>query len=247
MKKESIVLNNLVFNNEYKEKKNQLSMLKSAVDFGITNVEIRREYFFDIYAEMNDIKNLAQKNNVKLFYSVPEELFIDNKLNPDLETYFSEAETMGISAIKFNIGEFNEISADELQVLNSFTQRLDQVNIENNQIKTMGSINTIKRFMDIMTENNISIGYVYDMGNWRYVDENELTAALVLSEYVKYIHVKDGIGIGKSAQTVPLGKGEIEWQDILNVLPKDVPIALEYPTASPDEIVDGINMLQTGV
>ncbi|KRN76977.1 sugar phosphate isomerase/epimerase family protein [Weissella minor] len=247
MRKEQIVLNNLVFNKEHAAGEKQITMLQNALDFGITSVEIRREYFYDIASEMNDIKKFAEENDIKLFYSVPEALFINNELNAELETYFDEAEQMGIYAIKFNIGEFNEITTDELATLNQFTTRLDQVNIENNQIKSMGSVAAIERFMKLMIDNHISIGYVYDMGNWRYVSDNELSAARALAGFVKYIHVKDAIGTGNQTKTVPLGEGHIHWRNILNILPKDVPVAIEYPVTSSEQITDGINKLQTGV
>lgn len=244
MEIEQIVLNNLVFDKEHRAGENQLAMLKKALGFNISQVELRREYFFDIESEINDIKDFVTAHAIKLFYSVPDELFIKGELNPKLDMYFAEAQAMGISAIKFNIGEFDDIRPEQLEKLAMYSKILDQMNIENNQIKTMGSISAIQKFMEIMTEHDLAIGYVYDMGNWRYVGEDEMKAAQALAKYVKYIHVKDGLGFASDSKTVPLGQGEIDWLAILEILPKTVPVALEYPVNSNLEITDGIERLE---
>ncbi|GAK31795.1 sugar phosphate isomerase [Weissella oryzae SG25] len=239
-----IVLNNLVFDKEHQAGENQLTMLKKALEFNISQVELRREYFFDIENEIKDIKNFTNTHGIKLFYSVPDELFINGELNTKLDMYFAEAQAMGVSVIKFNIGEFDDIRAKQLEKLAMYSKILDQMNIENNQIKSMGSISAIQKFMEIMVEHDLAIGYVYDMGNWRYVGENEMKAAQALRQYVKYIHVKDGLGFASDSKTVPLGQGEIDWPAILAILPKMLPVALEYPVNSDLEIIDGIERLK---
>ncbi|MGO2518352.1 MAG: sugar phosphate isomerase/epimerase family protein, partial [Leuconostoc falkenbergense] len=81
-------------------------------------------------------------------------------------------------------------------------------------------------------------------GNWRYVGEDEVVAAKALTPYVRYIHVKDDKGSGDNLVTVPLNDGDINWQAILTILPQDVPVAVEYPTASEQVIIDGVQALE---
>lgn len=45
--------------------------------------------------------------------------------------------------------------------------------------------------MKAVTKAGVNIGYVYDLGNWRFVGEDERAAAELLKDYVQYIHVKD--------------------------------------------------------
>ena len=59
MRKEQIVLNNLVFMNDHEKGMQQLEMLKKAVSFGVSSVELRREYFDDIVKETPAIAQYA--------------------------------------------------------------------------------------------------------------------------------------------------------------------------------------------
>lgn len=42
---------------------------------------------------------------------------------------------------------------------------------------------------------------------------------------------------------MPLGEGEIQWQNILQLLPSNVPVAIEYPTQDDTVIKRGIDDL----
>ncbi|GKT03162.1 sugar phosphate isomerase/epimerase family protein [Furfurilactobacillus entadae] len=247
MKRNQIVLNNLLFDADHQAGEPQLAMLQRVVDLNITNAEIRREYFFDLNAEMAGIKSFAEAHDLKLFYSVPDALLVDGGLNPKLAMYFDEAEKMGVSVIKFNVNENPTLTEEQAAQLADYAARVDQINVENNQIKSTGSIEAILAFMQVMENHQLPIGYVYDMGNWRYVDDDEVEAAKALTKYVRYIHVKDDLGTGSQTKTVPLGRGDIKWQSILAILPTDVPVALEYPVTSEQEIGDGIEHLLSEV
>ena len=56
--------------------------------------------------------------------------------------------------------------------------------------------------------------------------------------------MKDDKGSGDNLVTVPLNDGDINWQAILTILPQDVPVAVEYPTASEQVIIDGVQALE---
>lgn len=243
MRKEQIVLNNLVFRNDHEKGMQQLEMLKKAVSFGVSSVELRREYFDDIVKETPAIAQYAVDNKLRLFYSVPDEVFVNHRLNPKLAQYYDEAQALGVYAIKFNIGDFETLSSEDVSELNQLLARGIQTNIENDQTQVSGKIKAIEKFMSAVTENNLDIRYVYDMGNWRYVGEDEVVAAEKLTQYVRYIHVKDDQGHGDNLVTVPLNEGDIAWQSILNILPSNVPVAVEYPTVNDKVIQDGVQAL----
>lgn len=245
MKKSQIVLNHLVFASDRQQGMQQLDMLKSVVSFGIKSAELRREYFDNITSETAAIADYAKAEKLNLFYSVPDEIFVNHHVNPKLTQYYNEATQLGVSAIKLNIGDFEGLFPKDIAKLKTLLTSGIQTNIENDQTQKSGTIVAIEKFMTAIREAKINIGYVYDMGNWRYVGENEETAAKQLAQYVRYIHVKDSKGSDDSLSTVPLNEGTIRWQEILKILPRNVPVAVEYPTASKQIIIAGIKTLET--
>ncbi|MFL1696131.1 sugar phosphate isomerase/epimerase family protein [Weissella kandleri] len=243
MKSTQVVLNNLLFEQAHQQGELQLGMLHQINSLGIKNAELRREYFNDINAETPAIANYVSEQKMTLFYSVPEDLFKAGNLNPALIEYFQEAKKLGVQYLKFNIGEFEAWDAENIHQIQNLLSMGMAVNIENNQTPQAGRIEVINKFMQATEKAGVNIGYVYDLGNWRYVGQDEIKAAEQLAAYVRYIHVKDGFGTYPNATTVTLGHGEIDWQKVLEILPKKIPVALEYPTNSSDEIEEGIELL----
>jgi len=243
MDKKNIVLNTLVFNQQHDNGESQLNMLKRVVNFGIQQAEVRREFFDDPAKEANDIKNFVSEHQLKLFYSVPETIFTDNgDLNPELSTYFAEAKSMGVSSLKMNIGGFDKFSGDLHSALREYAESDIEFNVENDQSIANGSTKNILKFLNAAEKSNLDIKFVFDLGNWRFVNENELDAAKSLSPYTRYIHVKNDVLGGTKPQVVSLDTGVIDWHSALEILPKNLPVALEYP-ASDDEINHGIDLL----
>lgn len=242
MKKEQIVLNLLVFANEVEAGVLQAELLTKAKELGFNKVELRREYFKDIEAEMPVIKKTAEEQEIELFYSVPDEVFVKQELNPKLTEYLMEAKQLGVKHIKWNIGDFHPNSS--LRELQALTEKGIEVNIENDQTQTSGTIQAILTFMEAVKEAKLAIGYVYDLGNWRFVGESEEAAAEQLAEYVRYIHVKDVAYVQDQPQAAELDKGVIEWRKMLDILPQDVPVAIEYPTTSDEQILAAKHLLE---
>lgn len=239
----NLVLNLLVFDNKRKEGILQDELIRYGIKLGFKAIEVRREYFADLKKEIPLIKHLADEFELELFYSVPDEIFVNGKINHKLEGYLAEAKQLGVKHIKWNIGDFKNYSGD-ISELKGLTQQGININVENDQTKTSGKIEPIKKFMEAVKANQIAIGYVYDLGNWRFVGEDEQCAAELLNKYVTYIHVKDVKIIQGEPTAAGLGKGEINWQKILGILPHDVPIAIEYPTVSNDEILEAKQLLE---
>lgn len=239
----SIVLNLLVFNQQFIEGKTQKELVKKGIELGFNQIEVRREYFRELESELLDVKKIAEKSTIELFYSVPEEIFVKGEINPHLTDYLLEAKEMGARHIKFNIGDFKNYQG-KLTELKKLTEYGINVRVENDQTETSGKIAAINEFMKAVTQEEIEISYVYDLGNWRFVGEDEREAAQQLAKYVTYIHVKDvETSSGKSVAT-GLDQGEINWRDILDILPTDLPIAIEYPTTQMDEIIAAKKLLE---
>ncbi|QQP70697.1 TIM barrel protein [Carnobacterium sp. CS13] len=238
-----LVLNMLVFAGKVQNGAVQSDLIEESVALGFRKIEVRREYFKNLANEMADIKKLVEKYELELFYSVPDEVFVDGKVNSKLGDYLLEAIQMGITHIKWNIGDFAGFTGD-LRELKPLTEQGIEVNIENDQTQTSGTISAIDTFMKAVEEEGLTIGYVYDLGNWRFVGEDEKIAAEQLGKYVSYIHVKDVIYMEGKPQAVGLDHGEIDWREILSVLPGNVPVAIEYPTTEKQEILDAKALLE---
>lgn len=245
MKDEKLVLNFLVYADRVANGELQGELLQEIADLGFNQVEVRREYFKDLNSEMSVIQSEAERLNLKLFYSVPDEVYINGEINPKLEQYLEEARKMGVQHIKWNIGDFNgDIHEAELKAL---LNKDIAISIENDQTQTSGTIKAIDNYMKEIKRAGLSIGYVYDLGNWRFVGEDEVRAAELLKNYVHYIHVKDVRYEEEKPQAAGLDRGEINWRKVLDNLPNNVPIAIEYPTTTNIEILEAKELLESEI
>lgn len=232
-----IVVNTLEFQKELQNGVAQASLFEKIANLGATGVEVRREYITDFDQELADIKANSQKFNLTVFYSVPDEVFVNGQLNDQLPQYLDEGAQMGITAIKFNTGDYANFQGDLKATLAPIVSTGIQVNVENDQTQVSGTIASLHHFLQDVKANQIDLGYVYDLGNWRYVGEDEITAAQQLGEFTRYIHLKDVEIVNGKPAVVPLDDGELDWHEVLNILPKNLPIAIEYPSDS-DAIVE---------
>lgn len=242
-----IVVNTLEFQKELKYGIPQASLFEKIAKLGATGVEVRREYINDFDKELADIKANSQKFNLTVFYSVPDEVFVNGQLNNQLPAYLEEGTQMGITAIKFNTGDYANFNGNLKAELTPIVSTGIQVNVENDQTQVSGTIAPLKNFLQAIKENQIDLGYVYDLGNWRYVGENEITAANELGEFTRYIHLKDVQTVDDMPTVVPLDEGELDWHEVLNILPKGLPIAIEYPSDNDEIIKAGIDKVKAAL
>lgn len=243
MRDKKLVLNFLVYADRVVNGALQSDLLQEISDLGFTQVEIRREYFKDIQKEIPVIQSEAERLELKLFYSVPDEVYVNGEINPKLQQYLIEAKQMGVQHIKWNIGDFNgELHENELKAL---VDSKVAISIENDQTQTSGTISAINTFMKAVKVAGLPIGYVYDLGNWRFVGEDEIKAAELLKDYVRYIHVKDVVVEKGQPQAIGLDHGDIDWRKVLQILPQDVPVAIEYPTTANAEILEAKELLES--
>ncbi|AEV95968.1 sugar phosphate isomerase/epimerase family protein [Pediococcus claussenii] len=236
--------NLLLLNQEHEDGKQQLELLQELYELGFRSFEVRREFFFNIDEEIPAIRNWAQEHNIELFYSIPDELFVDGMLNSKLLQYIKESHTMGIKKAKFNIGDYEHFQGDFKASFETLEKTLDglEINVENDQTQTSGRIKPILKFLNDIKNSQINVGYVYDLGNWEFTGENFFEAAETLKNFIRYIHVKD---VTEGPEVRPLDEGQLDWRKALDVLPTNVPIALEYPVLSNAVIESGINKLNS--
>lgn len=245
----TLILNTWIFENDVKNGTKQIDLLNRVKALGADGIEVRREYFTDIKKETADIGKRAKELNLIVNYSVPKEVFISGgKLNPELNDYFSEAITMGVKKIKFNIGDYLNFKGDLKDTFANFPFDKMSINIENDQTEISGKAVNIKRFLDDATQANIQIGYVYDLGNWAFTMQDAIESAKELFKYVDYVHLKNTISDnGKLITSDDLNKGMFDWKNVIDNLPKDVFYALEFPMDSDETIANQIKLLKTKI
>ncbi len=230
MDKHLLVINTLVFLEQQKAGVLQSEMLDVISQLGIKKAEIRREFIKDLSTELIDINRKALELNMELFYSVPDMLYRDGELQyENIETYFKEAHVMSCPNVKMNIGNYTSVTSNDVNRLNKLCDQYSiNLRVENDQSEADGKVSKIKTFTDQYRQLGGNISVTFDTGNWVWQKEDSIENAKMLKDYVTYIHLKDVTGKEKP-QTVLLNEGDIAWKSILDVLPKDVPVALEYP------------------
>lgn len=231
----NLVFNTLVSQDKVKSGLKQIDLFDDILSLGFNNIEVRREYFLDIDKEILGIRKFAERKNITLFYSIPDQVFLDNgELNPKIFKYFEESERLNAINVKMTIGNYKDPS--QLSQLSFINNQPFKFTIENDQTQESGTISKINKFLQEAKQANLNIGYTFDLGNFRYIQESEVDAANILGSYVSYIHLKNVVKNNGELIATSLEKGIIDWKSIVKKLPTDLPIALEYPSNDNDEI-----------
>lgn len=240
MNSKKLVINTLVFIDDLKSGIPQSTIIDKIQELGIKNVEVRREFIKDFNKEIIDIKEKSNKYKINLFYSVPEWIFKENKLRyEEIEGYFTEANKMNCRNVKLNIGEVEELLIEDVNKIENLCNRYNiKATIENDQTFENGRADKIYKFLKRNRELGGSISFTFDVGNWIFQNEDSSINAEILSEFVTYIHLKN---VDENRGNTLIDKGILNLKNILDKLPKDVPMALEYPCKSMDEIKLEIN------
>ena len=228
MNKNQLVVNTLVFLNDLKNGINQSLIMDTINDLGIKNIEVRREFIKDFDNELETIREKSKLYNMNIYYSVPEWMYKENKLLvDDIEKYLKEAKKMNCHQVKLNIGQYDEVTVEDIEILNKFSKKYKvKLTVENDQTSLNGKSEFINKFLVQVKKLGGDITFTFDIGNWVFQEEDPLKNAELLKSFVTYIHLKD---MDKERNNVLLNEGVIDWEKVIDKLPKDLPIALEYP------------------
>lgn len=240
MNRQQMVINTIVFMQQVEQGKEQRAFLEDSKALGIQTIEVRREYFSSV-EEMQRTASEANRYGISLFYSVPRPLFVEGYLaREDIDRVFAEASDLGVKSIKWNCGDFKGWTNEDLVWMKDRLSRFQGlVTVENDQTMQSGTVEGLHAFLTQTQTAGLPIRYTFDAGNWMWVGEDPLENAKRLSGFVSYIHLKDVQVLEGTPNAVPLGEGTLPLEDILSVLPKEAPIALEYPCGeSPFKLLD---------
>jgi sugar phosphate isomerase/epimerase len=223
------------------EQKNKLDEIKS---LGISIAEIRREYLKNLDEELIEINKLAEKLKLEIYYSVPEKIALEKKINPNLNAYFEEAIRMGSTHIKLNIGDLENLDTYEIvklkDIINSFNIK---VTIENDQTPENGTLKSVMNAITTIKSDSLPIGYTFDLGNWYWQNEDPDNAFDLLKSEITVLHLKNIDFLNSSPSTALIEKGVINWKSILKKLAKDIPVIIEYPIEK-EGILDEVNQVK---
>lgn len=232
-------INTLTFIEKHEKTINQVSIVKELIDNGYKNIEIRREFLSNFENELGEISYLAMQNGVALYYSIPDTLYKDFRLDKiSLSKYVKEAELLGAKTIKLTVGAYSGYNKGDDIFIKEILDSEIKLYVENDQTFENGRLEKIKRFLaDCKTYNN-NVKATFDIGNWLWAGESPQKCAQELKEHVDYVHFKDVKIENGKYEAVKLGEGIIDWK-YFKALFKDVAAGLEYPCGkNPIEVIE---------
>jgi sugar phosphate isomerase/epimerase len=235
----TIVLNTLAYKQVIKDNPSltQVDLLHEIKSVGFQIVEIRREYIKAGEVELEKIAEKAMEEGLTLFYSVPDELFKKNEINPALKVYLKEAKLLNSTQMKLTLGELDNLTKQHAVELDELLQSSSiKLLIENDQTKEKGSATKLKTFMEQAAEFGLSLGLTFDIGNFVYINENPEESAKILKPFVQYIHIKNVKKTEMGIELTDIESGDINIQAVLNEFLESIPCAIEYPCGGPNDI-----------
>lgn len=234
----NIFVNTLVFAEQHSVH-NQEEYIRSISSKNIKNIEIRRDFFHDVENEIQVIGELVAKEEINLYYSVPDTLFDNNSIDQEkLKNYLSEAKVLHSKTIKLSVGEYDGISAEDEKFLQEFTNNGIQLFVENDQTEENGRVEKLSRFLNDAKEKNLNVKATFDVGNFSWVLEDAKHNAEILKEFVQYVHFKDVIMVDGKPQTRKLGEGELDIPFFKDFF-KGLTFGIEYPCGNdPLDIIE---------
>lgn len=236
-------VNTAIFIDRLNNGESQLACLKDLEKLQdlIDNIQVRGE-FFDAATkndELERIQELCQQNNWGLYYSVPEELFKNQKINLSFKENLELAKKHGIKHLKYFIGDVTDVSLEDIQEIDDLLGNSGvDLTLENLSNKT-GDLTHVKKALTIIKNTN-NIGFTFDAGNWYWVDEDPSEAFKELESQITNFHLKDI----KNKDTTMLGEGTTDWVWMIKELSYNIPIFLEYGIPN-DKIVDQIQLVNS--
>ena len=232
-----IGLNTLAYMHRFADSKvEQKEILQEIKGMGFPIVEVRREYILSGKTEMKEIAQRASASGLKVFYSVPAELFTAGVLNAQMGNYFEEASLLGAVQLKVTLGEFRGFTAklteEVRQLLTAYPIRLT---IENDQSAEKGIPAVLMGFIAEARKASLDIGLTFDTGNFIYIDSDPFVAAKEMRDAVSYIHIKN-VAVTENGITLSgLESGLVDMRRLLSLFPDSVPASIEYPCGVGDE------------
>ncbi|WP_303754729.1 hypothetical protein [Enterococcus sp. S86.2] len=183
--------------------------------------------------EIKKIAAMAQKLGLKISYVIEDELFKMGRLNKRVPHYLMEAKNLGATELILTIGDYSPAGLKALRKLDSLAIT---ITVTNDQAYPSGRLDKIAEFLLAVKVLPINLGYLFNLGNWRFVGEDEQVAVDMLKEYITEIFLQDVTYINELPVITTPDCGFVDWRQVLRCLPANVDIVLSFPTTSLAEI-----------
>lgn len=212
------ILNTIAFKDKLDEGVSQADLVAKAKNLGFNFVEIRNEFLNGTNAELEQIKDKANDAGIGIYYSVNDALVKNGQVNPDIDRYIREMQTLGSKHLKMNVGNVADISSTFVDDLSKklSTNGEFEFNVENNQTLEDSRLDNIVRFFKLVDQFKLPIGFCFDTANWYWTESEPDTAAEKLASVTKYLHLKNKAGSGSNKSAVSLDKGEIDIKSLIS-------------------------------
>ena len=241
--RQELGINLLVYKEKLDQGMAQSELLKEIKNQGISLAEVRREYIKEA-SEFEAIAKEASRNDMTLYYSVPEKMVEDKVPNKNLTIYLEEAKKMNIRNVKFNIGSLNKIDQAGAEELKDILSKYEMTyTIENDQTDENGTFACTKETLEKIRKYQLPIGYTMDLGNWYWQKEDPEKSFKDLKDEISIFHLKNIAFENEKPGTVMLEDGVILWKKMLEELGDEVKVLIEYPI-SEEKIVDQIETVK---
>lgn len=206
---------------------------------GATHVEIRAELFTDA-PDFAALDAAIQAAGLGCVYSVPLELWPEAgaALSPRLPSALAEARLLGADTLKVSLGHYR--AATDLAPLASLlTGDGPQLLVENDQTAQGGRVEPLRAFIQAVRAIQLPVGLTFDVGNWRWQDEDPVQAARLLGPDVRYLHCKAVRRRAGGLHAVPPEAADLlAWQGLLAHFPSALRRAIEYPLMGTDLLAE---------
>ncbi|MCT4388728.1 hypothetical protein EFN46_11070 [Leuconostoc pseudomesenteroides] len=153
MDKERVVLNTMLFHQQILQDKLQSQIISDLVNnLDINRIELHREYIEDYFGELINVQKIVDLKGTEIFYSVPDNLFVDLKLNSKLVQYIYEAKLIHASKIKMTLGDWSDSAKKYVQYINKVLPDDIQLTIENDRTIDNSDVNKLLSFFQESTK-----------------------------------------------------------------------------------------------
>lgn len=156
-----------------------------------------------------------------------------------MKQYFKEAHLLHSPQIKLTLGEYENITEQQVEIINEYIQKYAiKLLIENDQNKEISNSLKLKTFVTQAEQLGLTIGLTFDIGNFVHVGENPMESAQTLKPFVQYVHIKNAKKTDTGIATTDIESGDLNLESIIKVFPKDLPYGLEYSCGERTGIVE---------
>ncbi|WP_295518758.1 TIM barrel protein [uncultured Pseudomonas sp.] len=213
---------------------------------GASHVEIRAE-LFDGEPDFDALRDAIAAAGLGCVYSVPLELWptAGGALSPRLPTALDEARRLGADTLKVSLGHYHP-AADLTALAALLAGEGPQLLVENDQTVQGGRLDPLRAFIQAARAAQLPVGLTFDIGNWRWQNEDPLQAARLLGADVRYLHCKAVRRRAGGLHAVPPEAADLlAWQGLMGYFPAGLRRAIEFPLMGADLLAEARRQVAT--